>query len=153
MSEPAVILLVEDSEDDVRLTERAFRKAEVHARIDVVSDGLEALEYLFATGRYLSRKTAPLPTLVLLDLKMPRLDGHEVLERIRADGRTRRLPVIVLTSSLEDADVARSYDRGVNSYLCKPVSFEKFVEAARRLGIYWLELNCPPPPSTDEESP
>ncbi len=142
MGAPKVVLLVEDNEDDAQLAQRAFRRADLKATLELVRDGAEAMEYLEARGRYLGKAV---PALVLLDLKLPLLDGHEVLHRIRHNGRTRRLPVIVLTSSIEESDVGRSYDEGVNSYLRKPVQFDSFVDAAKDLGHYWLSLNQPPP--------
>ena len=131
-----MILLVEDNEDDVELTLRAFARSEVHHEIDVVRDGAAALDYL------LDRSSgANTPEIVLLDLNLPRLDGFEVLRRLRADARTRRLPVVVLTSSDEEQDLAACYDLGANSFVRKPVDFARFVEAAHQLGSYWLELN------------
>jgi two-component system, response regulator len=138
------ILLVEDNPDDVALTERAFQKSKVVADLVVVTDGEEALDYLFSTGRHAGRGHTVLPAVVLLDLKLPKLDGLQVLERIRGDERTRRLPVVVLTSSKEDSDVLGSYDRGANSFVRKPVDFSEFVDAAKTLGIYWLVLNEDP---------
>ena len=140
------ILLVEDNPDDVDLTLRAFQRAGIHHPVEVVADGVEALEYLFAQGPHAARAGRPLPAVVLLDLNLPRLDGHEVLRRIRADARTRLLPVVILTSSVEEEDVARGYGGGCNSYVRKPVSYTEFVEAARQLGVYWLNLNRAPPP-------
>ncbi len=142
MAPPKTILLVEDNDDDATLTLRAFARSGVEVTLERVADGPEALEYLEARGRYAGKA---LPTLVLLDLKLPLLDGHDVLKWIRQREQTRRLPVIVLTSSVEDEDVGRSYDEGVNSYLRKPVRFDTFVKAARSLGLYWLQLNQPPP--------
>ena len=141
-----VILLVEDNPDDVELALRAFKKSNIQNEIVVAEDGVAALEYLFSTGRYAGRKPG-LPEVVLLDLKLPKLDGLEVLRRLRADDRTKRLPVVVLTSSSEDQDVLRSYDLGANSYVRKPVDFGQFVEAARQLGLYWLVLNQRAPDS------
>jgi two-component system response regulator len=138
------ILLVEDNPDDVALTERAFQKSRIAADLVVATDGQEALDYLFATGPHASRGLIGLPAVVLLDLKLPKLDGLQVLERIRGNERTRRLPVVVLTSSNEDSDVLGSYDRGANSFVRKPVDFSEFVDAARTLGIYWLVLNEKP---------
>jgi two-component system, response regulator len=138
------ILLVEDNPDDVALTERAFQKSRIVADLVVATDGQEALDYLFATGRHANRGLIGLPAVVLLDLKLPKLDGLQVLERIRGNERTRRLPVVVLTSSNEDSDVLGSYDRGANSFVRKPVDFSEFVDAARTLGIYWLVLNEKP---------
>jgi two-component system, response regulator len=139
-----VILLVEDNEDDAYLALRAFRKSKVQNEIVRVSDGVEALDYLFYKGAHANRPPG-LPEVVLLDLNMPRMDGLEVLRRLRADPATKTLPVVVLTSSSEDQDVLRSYDLGANSYVRKPVNFERFVEAASQLGLYWLVLNQSPP--------
>ncbi|HLL56230.1 MAG TPA: response regulator [Myxococcaceae bacterium] len=137
--ESKVILLVEDNEDDVDLTLRAFKKAGVVAKVDVVRDGVEALEYLLGAS-------ASLPDLVLLDLNLPRVDGFEVLRRIRADERTRLMPVVILTSSNEETDLVRGYTSGANSYVRKPVDYEEFIEAARQLSLYWLLRNVAPPP-------
>jgi two-component system response regulator len=133
------ILLVEDTPDDVELTKRAFARSGLPHQIDVAQDGMLALDYLFAAN-------AVLPDVVLLDLKLPRLDGVGVLRRIRADERTRRLPVIILTSSKEERDLASTYDLGANSFVRKPVDFAEFTEAARQIGVYWLFLNEAPPP-------
>ncbi len=138
------ILLVEDNPDDVALTLRALKKNNIANPVVVAQDGVEALEYLFATGKYAAEAPAR-PQIVLLDLRMPRLGGLEVLQKLRADERTRRLPVVVLTSSKEEADLARSYDLGANSYIRKPVDFQQFSEAVGQLGLYWLVLNEPPP--------
>jgi len=145
MKEHRLILLVEDNDDDVELTLRALRRNRVANRVDVVRDGAEALEYLFATGRYAGRDIRDTPNLVLLDLKLPKVGGLEVLERLRSDPRTRRLPVVVLTSSNVESDLARSYDLGANSYIRKPVDFTQFMEAVNQLGLYWLVLNEAPP--------
>lgn len=139
------ILLVEDNPDDEALTLRAFRKNNISNEVVVARDGVEALDYLFGAGKYEGRDTAVLPQVVLLDLKLPKLDGLEVLRRIRADERTRLLPVVILTSSKEDQDLINSYRLGCNSYVRKPVNFEEFIEAARQLGLYWLLLNESPP--------
>jgi two-component system response regulator len=139
------ILLVEDNPDDVELTLRAFRKSKIANEIVVARDGVEALDYLFATGQHAGRDNSSLPQLVLLDLKLPRLDGLQVLERIRANGKTRLLPVVILTSSTEQPDLVSGYSLGANSYIRKPVDFQEFVVAVRRLGLYWLLLNQPPP--------
>ena len=139
------ILLVEDNEDDVDLTLRAFKKHGIANEIIVVRDGEEALEYLFGTGRYADRSADPAPAVVLLDLKLPKVDGLDVLCRVRANERTKHTPVVILTSSKEDRDLSASYDLGANSYVQKPVHFSEFVEAARTLGVYWLLLNEPPP--------
>ena len=140
-----LILLVEDNDDDVELTLRALRRNRVANRVDVVRDGAEALEYLFATGSHKGRDVRDAPNLVLLDLKLTKVGGLEVLERLRADPRTRRLPVVVLTSSNVESDLARSYDLGANSYIRKPVDFTQFMEAVNQLGLYWLVLNEAPP--------
>jgi CheY-like chemotaxis protein len=136
-----IILLVEDNADDEALTIRALNKNNVTNELVVARDGVEALDYLFGTGTHAGRDTAVLPGLILLDLKLPKLDGLEVLRRLRADERTRRLPVVVLTSSKEETDLIRSYDLGANSYIRKPVDFNQFTEAVRQLGLYWLMLN------------
>jgi two-component system response regulator len=145
MKEQRLILLVEDNDDDVELTLRALRRNRVANRVDVVRDGAEALEYLFATGSYAGRDVRDAPNLVLLDLKLPKVGGLEVLERLRADPRTHRLPVVILTSSNVESDLARSYDLGANSYIRKPVDFTQFMEAVNQLGLYWLVLNEAPP--------
>jgi two-component system response regulator len=135
------ILLVEDNPDDEELTLRALKMNNVSNSLVVARDGVEALDYLFGTGAYTGRDTADLPGVVLLDLKLPKIDGLEVLRRIRADERTRRMPVTVLTSSKEEQDLIRSYNLGANSYIRKPVDFNQFAEAGRQLGLYWLMLN------------
>jgi two-component system, response regulator len=140
-----VILLIEDNQDDVVLTERAFKKANILNELVVVSDGVEALDYLFGTGAYSGRDTGTLPQVVLLDIKLPRIDGFETLRRIRQDSRTRLLPVVILTSSKEEMDIINGYSEGCNSYIRKPVDFERFTDAVRQLGIYWLLLNENPP--------
>jgi CheY-like chemotaxis protein len=145
MTRNRVILLVEDNSDDVELTVRAFEKCKVVNQIVVARDGGEALEYLFATGAHEGRDITLMPEVVLLDLNLPRVDGLDVLRRMRADGRTRRLPVVVLTSSNEEQNLVRSYDLGANSFVRKPVDFAAFVRAAQQLGLYWLALNEPPP--------
>jgi CheY-like chemotaxis protein len=137
------ILLVEDNPDDRDLTLRALKRHLVANEIVTVPDGVEALDYLFAQGSYAGRDMAAQPRLILLDLKLPKLSGLEVLSRIRADPRTRSLPVVVLTSSSEDRDIHESYERGANSYVRKPVVFGDFAEAVRELGLYWLLLNQP----------
>lgn len=145
VSDDRVILLVEDNPDDELLTLRAFKKNNIKNPIVVVRDGMEALDWLFATGEHAGRDPRVQPQIILLDLKLPKLDGLEVLRRIRSDARTKLLPVIVLTSSREDEDVVNSYTLGANSYVRKPVDFESFVEAVRSLGLYWLVVNEPPP--------
>jgi len=140
-----VILLVEDNPDDEVLTLRALKKNNILNEVVVAHDGVEALDYLFATGQYSGRVTDETPQLILLDIKLPKLDGLEVLERIRADERTRLLPVVLLTSSREEQDLINGYALGANSYIRKPVDFTQFTEAIRLLGMYWLVLNEPPP--------
>lgn len=144
MSRTKTILLVEDNPDDAELTIRAFERSRIGNEVVVASDGEEALEYLFASGKYQDRDADANPTVVLLDLKLPKLTGLEVLKRMRADERTRRMPVVVLTSSNEERDIIASYDLGANSFVRKPVDFAQFLEAARQLGLYWLVLNEPP---------
>ncbi len=140
-----VILLVEDNPDDEALTLRAFDKNKIRNGIVVAHDGAEALDYLFGTGSYEGRVVADQPQVVLLDLKLPKISGLDVLKRIREDERTRYLPVVILTSSKEDQDVIEGYRLGANSYVRKPVNFDEFVEAAKQLGLYWLLLNESPP--------
>jgi two-component system response regulator len=147
MNEPVEILLVEDDPNDVELTLYTLREHKLANRISVARDGVEALEFVFRTGRYDARGDEQ-PKVVLLDLKLPLLDGLEVLRRIKQDPRTRPIPVVVLTSSREEKDVVESYQLGVNSYIVKPVDFEKFTETVRSLGLYWLLLNEPPPEAT-----
>lgn len=142
--ENTVILLVEDNPDDELLTLRALRKSHLVNDIVVTRDGVEALDYLFGEGEYAGRDTRQQPQLVLLDLKLPRLDGAEVLGRMRADPRTHLVPVVVLTSSDEDHDIARAYEMRANSYVRKPVDFNQFLEAIQQIGLYWLVLNKPP---------
>jgi CheY-like chemotaxis protein len=137
--------MVEDNPSDIKLTRRALEQSRITNRLIVAEDGVEALDYLFATGASAGRDVADLPSLVLLDLKLPKMDGLEVLRQIRADARTRRLPVVILTSSQEEQDIIASYDLGANSYIRKPVDFKQFAEAVRQLGLYWLVLNEPPP--------
>lgn len=138
------ILLVEDNPDDVELTLHALRKHNLANRIEVVRDGAEALEFIFATGAYAGRNVENGPRVILLDLKLPKVDGLEVLRRVKADPRTRRIPVVMLTSSREERDIVESYSLGVNSYITKPVDFDQFTEAVRQVGLYWLLLNQPP---------
>jgi len=138
------ILLVEDNPSDVELTLRALKKAKLANPIHVASDGEEALEFIFATGAYADRDPKQTPKVVLLDLKLPKISGLEILEKLRQDERTKPLPVVVLTSSREAPDVQRAYALGVNSYIVKPVDFDKFAEAVAEVGLYWLLLNQPP---------
>ena len=135
------ILLVEDNPDDVELTRLAFDEAKIANKLAVVSDGAEALDYLFARGRFADRDPTDLPSLVLLDLNLPKVDGREVLQAIRSNDATRALPVVVLTTSTEPFDVEATYALGVNSYIQKPVDFEQFVWAVKQVGLYWLVLN------------
>lgn len=139
-----IILIVEDNQDDEILILRALKKFNVKNRVDVVRDGAEALEYLFKTGVHADRQ-GDNPAVVALDIKLPKVDGLTVLERVRADARTKRVPVVMLTSSSQEEDMIRSYDLGCNSYVRKPVEFDKFTEAVSNLGLYWLLLNEPPP--------
>ena len=143
-----IILLVEDNPDDEELTRRALKKNNILNELVVARDGVEALDYLFGTGGHAGRDLEVMPTLVLLDLKLPKIEGLEVLRRMRDNPRTRAIPVVVLTSSKEEQDLARSYSIGINSYIRKPVDFEQFMEAVRQLGLYWLVLNEPPPART-----
>lgn len=136
-----VILLVEDNKDDVALTMRALKKGNILNRVVVAQDGAEALDYLFGTGKYADRNLEEQPQVVLLDLKMPKVDGLEVLQRIRADERTKLLPVVILTTSSEDKDRISSYQFGANSFVRKPVDFNEFTDAVKQLGLYWLILN------------
>ena len=138
------ILLVEDNPSDIELTKRAFKKQNIKNELIVVEDGQEALDYLFGQGKYTGRDTSDQPVLVLLDLKLPIIDGLEVLRRIKTDERTRRLCVVILTSSKEDKDLTMGYQLGVNSYIVKPVDFIQFSEVVKNLGLYWLVMNQPP---------
>jgi two-component system, response regulator len=140
-----LILLVEDNADDEALTLRALNKSKVANKIIVVRDGAEALDYLFCTGSYAERDPFDLPQVILLDLKLPKVDGLEVLRRIRANDRTKMLPVVILTSSKEEQDMGNAYASGANSYVRKPVDFNQFVDAIGQLGLYWLVLNEAPP--------
>ncbi len=140
-----MILLVEDNPDDEALTVRAFKNNNIRNEVVVTRDGAEALEYLFGTGAYASRDMAVMPAVTLLDLKLPKVDGLEVLRSLRADERTRNLPVVILTSSKEEQDLLNGYKLGANSYIRKPVDFNQFTESVRQLGLYWLVLNEPPP--------
>lgn len=139
-----VILLVEDNPDDEALTLRALKTNNIHNEVVVARDGAQALDYLFATGPYAGRDIRELPAVTLLDLKLPKIDGLDVLKRIRNDERTNMLPVVILTSSKEEQDVINGYRLGCNSYVRKPVDFDEFIQAARQLGLYWLLLNEAP---------
>ena len=138
------ILIVEDNQQDLELAQRALRMAKLTNLIHVARDGEEALEFIFCQGPYSGRKIENVPKVILLDLKLPKVDGLEVLKRIKSDPRTKTIPVVVLTSSKEQSDVVESYHYGVNSYIVKPVNFEQFSEAVQKLGMYWLLLNHPP---------
>jgi CheY-like chemotaxis protein len=146
-----IILLVEDNSSDIGLTQRALAKSHIANELVVAEDGQEALDYLFAAGKHTGRDKRIIPGLVLLDLKLPGVDGLEVLRQIRADPRTSHLPVVILTTSNEKQDVAQSYDLGANSYIRKPVDFTQFAQAVALLGSYWLVLNQPPPPKDASE--
>jgi two-component system response regulator len=145
MNRSNIILLVEDNADDVELTLRAFRKSKILNAIVVVRDGVEALDYLFATGAHAERDPKANPEVILLDLKLPKVGGLDVLRRLCTDQRTRRIPVVVLTSSNEERDILSSYNLGANSFVRKPVDFAQFVEVAEQLAMYWLVTNEPPP--------
>ena len=145
MIKPASILLVEDNPMDVELIVDAFKEARLNNKIQTVENGKKALEFLFGEGIYADRKQYPLPDIILLDLKMPGTDGHEVLRRVKATDKLKRLPVIILTSSRDEGDRAMSYDNGANSYLVKPVSFDAFLKVVRQVSKYWLTLNVEPP--------
>ena len=138
------ILLVEDNPDDVALALHALRKNRLTNQVKVVRDGEEALDFLFGVGQYEGRNTSNGPKVILLDLKLPKVDGLEVLRRIKSDARTKKIPVVMLTSSAQERDIVESYELGVNSYIAKPVDFEQFTEVVRQLGFYWLLLNNPP---------
>ena len=145
--EKKIILLVEDNPDDVDLTLRAFKKSNILNEVVIARDGAEALDYLFGTGTHAGRDLNIMPAIIMLDLNLPKIDGLEVLRRLRADERTKFLPVVILTSSSEEQDMLNSYKLSANSYVRKPVDFTQFTEAVRQLGLYWLLLNeCPPKP-------
>jgi len=145
MTNKAILLLVEDNPDDELLTLRALKKNNVTGEVVVARDGVEALDYLFGAGEYAGRDTSVMPQVILLDLKLPKVDGLEVLRRLRADERTRLLPVVILTSSGEQQDMLDGYGYGANSYVRKPINFEQFVLAVEQLKLYWLRLNEAPP--------
>jgi two-component system response regulator len=153
MSQTGIVLLVEDNPDDVDLTIRAFQKNAIPAEIVVARDGEEALDYLFAACGNGTRNPAAVPNVVLLDLKLPKVDGLEVLRRLRAREGTRRLPVVVLASSNEQRDIVASYDAGANGFVCKPIIFPDLVKAVEGLGLYWLQVNEPPPCLTFSGAP
>lgn len=136
-----IVLLVEDNPDDEALTVRALRKNHLSNEIIVARDGQEALDFMFGQGTYADRDTSVLPQVILLDLKLPKVDGLQVLEQLRANPKTRHVPIVILTSSSQEQDMIRGYDLGANSFVRKPVDFEQFLEAARQLGLYWLVLN------------
>jgi two-component system, response regulator len=144
MTDEMEILLIEDNPQDVEITLRAFHKHHIAAKVHVVRDGEEALECLFGTGRYAERSPCHNTRLILLDLKLPKVDGLEILQKCKSDPRTKHIPIVVLTSSREEHDLERSYDYGVNSYVVKPVDFPQFSDAVRQLGLYWMSLNQVP---------
>ena len=146
MNETSIVelLLVEDNPEDLKMTLRALKKANLANHIHIARDGAEALQFIFCEGEYSGRKIENVPKVILLDLKLPKVDGKEVLERIKSDPRTKMIPVVVLTSSKEQSDVVESYNLGVNSYIVKPVNFERFAAAVQELGMYWLLHNQPP---------
>ncbi len=141
----ATILLIEDNPDDVELTLHAFQKNRMANEVVVAGDGAEALDDLFGTGKYAGRNTDALPALILLDLQLPKIGGLEVLRKVREDERTKRIPVVILTTSDEEEDIVNGYDRGCNSYLRKPVDFNEFMNSVKQLEVYWMVLNTPPP--------
>ncbi len=141
----ATILLIEDNPDDVELTLHAFQKNHMANEVVVAGDGAEGLDYLFGTGKYAGRDADQAPALILLDLQLPKIGGLEVLRRVREDARTKRIPVVILTTSDEEEDIVNGYDRGCNSYLRKPVDFTEFMNSVKQLEVYWMVLNTPPP--------
>ncbi|HEY9670712.1 MAG TPA: response regulator [Waterburya sp.] len=145
MTQKNVLLLVEDNPDDEELTLLAFEQSQIANEVVVARDGVEALDYLFGTGLYADRDMSIMPALILLDLQLPRINGLEVLQRMRADNRTKLLPVAIMTTSNEEQDLINSYSLGCNSYIRKPVDYDQFVTAVQQLGVYWLLLNEPPP--------
>ncbi len=145
MAQKSVLLLVEDNPDDEELTLLAFEQSPVSNEVVVARDGVEALDYLFGTGMYANRDTSALPALILLDLQLPRINGLEVLHRLRSDDRTKLIPVVIMTTSNEQQDLINSYALGCNSYIRKPVDYDQFVTAVQQLGMYWLFLNEAPP--------
>ncbi len=147
MNEPIEILLVEDNQDDIELTLHAFHKGSLRNPIQVVRDGEEALDFIFCRGAYSDRAFGKPPKLVLLDLKLPKVDGMQVLQQMKSDPRTKAIPVVILTSSREDRDMVNGYRLGVNSYIQKPVDFKQFRETVKQLGLYWLVVNVSPPPA------
>ncbi|MBU0468884.1 MAG: response regulator [Candidatus Omnitrophica bacterium] len=136
-----MILLIEDNEDDAKLTQIALESNHIANKLVVIDDGAEALEYIFCQGKYAQRDIKDIPTVILLDIKLPKVSGLQILEKIRADKRTNKLPVVLLTSSTEENDMIKAYEKGCNSYICKPVDFQQFSEAIKQLGLYWLVLN------------
>ena len=138
-----IILLVEDNPDDIKLTQRAFKKSKFSDKIilEVVNNGYAALDFLFGQGAYIYRNTKLMPVVILLDLNLPKMNGFQVLERIRADERTKLIPVIILTSSKEEMDIKKAYTLGANSYILKPIDFKKFIDIAKQMGLYWVILN------------
>ena len=146
------VLLVEDNPNDMELTLRALKKHKLTNKVHVVKNGAEALDYIFATGEYAGKNIADKPNFILLDLKLPKVDGLEVLRRVRSDERTKGIPIIVLTSSTEERDIIESYQLGVNSYIVKPIDFDKFIDAVSEVGLYWMLLNKPPQVGVSHDS-
>ena len=146
-----IILLIDDNEDDAKLTKMSLESNNIANQVIVIDDGADALEYIFCQGKYAQRDIKDIPAVILLDIKLPKVSGLQILEKIRADNRTKNLPVVLLTSSTEEKDMIEGYEKGCNSYICKPVDFKQFAEAIKQLGLYWLVLNKIPNNSFKKE--